>query len=183
MKKYFLLLSLWLLGCSSIPALGPTFQENGALNESEATVHFFRPKTFYMQLVEINLFVNENLSGVISNGTYSSLQLPSGAHKFKAKEKRRGTGYSAAFGPNEWEFEYELKAGEVYYVVWYPSSIFGKKYKGQFIISNIYKPYNPVTDGALTRVKAEFGVVKNQFAEEQIMNTKKSNSIVDETKI
>ena len=180
MRIILLLMISMVVGCTSIPRSGSIFSAEVDAIEDKAIVHFYRPSTFFMSVVEVNVFINEKPELVLSSGTYSTKYLDPGKYHFKAKEKPNRYGrYSAVLGDSIYEFEYELEAGKTYYAVWYPSvAVLSGKYEENFIISNLKNPYSPI-EGVLTDIQAEFGVVSSEFGVSEISKTNQSNSVVD----
>jgi len=180
MRIVLLIVILMVVGCANIPQPGARFPSSQMAVNDQAVVHFYRPKTFLMSIVEVNIFIDQNLELVLSNGTYSTTYLRPGKYNFKAKGKPNRYGeYSAALRDSICEFEHELEAGKTYYIVWYPSvETLSSKYDDNFVVSDFKNPYY-FGEGILTDIKAGFGVVKPEFALIEISKTRQSNSVVD----
>lgn len=184
-RSFFILLALiTVTGCVSIPEPGEPFSLGASANPQDARVFFYRPNTFFMSAVELNIFVDGELVRVLSNGTFSSLYLKAGEHVFTAREKpTRGGAYSAALGGAEFQFQYGLSPGQDYFIGWYPSNkLFSEEDPEFFVVSDKKNP-DVFETGLLLDIQGEFGIVNPEEGIQEISKTRLSNSLVEPDRI
>ena len=178
-----LILVLVVTGCATAPK-GNLYVAPNEISKDKATITFYRPSTFSLSARDVNIFLNDEPILLLSNGSYAQHEVSAGIYRFGAKIKPYGFGGEVGVSKEYFEFEYELRAGENYYVGWFSSlNSFVDTPEEYFEISSKINPDTPYFEGLLVDLNAEYGVVKPEYAIPELTKTKISLGKVDPSKI
>jgi len=155
-----------------------------AVNPEKARIVFYRPSAFNAMVRHVNVFVEGEPVGVLSNGTYLQRSVEPGFGTIAAKMIPYGVEGKNAVSRTLAEIKYDFKKGSTYYAAWYSSgNSFTKTSDERFIARYGINPENPLQQSLLLNFSADFGIVREDIALNELMKCEKAHLAVDPRKI
>ncbi len=182
--KYVILLSAVLISaCASMPN-DPYISSQASVTQDMARIVFYRPSAFNAMVRHVNVFIEGEPVGVLSNGTYLQRSIEPGVSTIGAKMIPYGVEGKNAVSRTFAEVEYDFKKGRTYYVAWYSSgNSFTKTNDDRFIARYGINPNNPLQQSLLLNFSADFGVIREDVALGELSKCDKAHISVDPNKI